>query len=611
VKFKVDLFRRFKEIWLVNFEFSAPKGSIPKVRCLVAIEFISGRKIRMWEDETGKFSSPPYSVDPESLFVAYYSSAELCCHIALEWQFPCHILDLFIEFRNFTNGLHTRCGVGLVGALTHFGLSSINVIERESMRQLVLRGGDYSESEKTALLDYCESDVIALSLLLPMILPKIDMERALLRGRYMQASAQMEFNGIPIDTNFLYRLQEKWSLIQDALIYEINKEFNVFDGRIFKADRFEKWLIDKQVSWPLLANGGLDLKDDTFRQMARSYPAISPLRELRMSLSQMRLSALAVGEDGRNRCLLSAFSARTSRNQPSTSQFIFGSTVWLRGLIKPEEDKGIAYLDWSQQEFGIAAALSEDPLMKTAYLSGDPYLAFAKQAGGVPENATKLTHKAEREKFKACVLAVQYGMGAESLAQRIGQSVSHAKELLRLHKKTYHIFWDWSEDTVNYAMIHGEIWTVFGWKVHVDKNPNPRFLRNFLMQGNGAEMLRLACCMVSEAGIKLCAPVHDAILIEAPLSELDKVIKRTQSIMAEASAIILNGFNLNSDVEIVRYPDRYMDERGSAMWKAVNRIMSDLERSPCLLMTTLPVYEQTIPCSSMHRRPILLSDKES
>src|SRR5438552_8491010 len=114
----------------------------------------------------------------------------------------------------------------------------------------------------------------------------------------------------------------------------------------------------------------------------------------------MRLSDLAVGHDGRNRTLLSAFRARTGRNQPSNTRFIFGPSVWLRGLIKPPPGYGLAYIDWSQQEFGIAAALSGDPMMLAAYESGDPYLAFAKQAGAVPSDATKESHSETRELFK-------------------------------------------------------------------------------------------------------------------------------------------------------------------------------------------------------------------
>src|SRR5215469_12462371 len=109
--------------------------------------------------------------------------------------------------------------------------------------------------------------------------------------------------------------------------------------------------------------------------MARAYPIVAPLLELRSALSQMRPSDLQVGKDGRNRVILSAFQARTGRNQPSNTKFIFGPSVWLRGLIQPVPGYGIAYIDWAQQEFGIAAALSSDPKMMEAYWSGDPYLA--------------------------------------------------------------------------------------------------------------------------------------------------------------------------------------------------------------------------------------------
>jgi DNA polymerase-1 len=347
------------------------------------------------------------------------------------------------------------------------------------------------------------------------------------------------------------------------------------------------------------------MRDDTFREMARANPKIAPLRELRVALSQMRLSELAVGGDGRNRCLLSAFRARTGRNQPSNSRFIFGPAVWLRSLIKPEPGCGIAYIDWSQQEFGIAAALSGDPAMKAAYQSGDPYLEFAKQAGAVPQDATKENHKAERNQFKACVLAVQYGMGAESLAQRIGQPVIRARELLKLHQQTYRVFWKWSDGAVDYAMLHGRLWTVFSWTVQTGSNPNPRFLRNFLMQGNGSEMLRLACCLLTEAGIKVCAPVHDAVLIEAPLEFLPEIIRQTKQIMADASAIILDGFRLRSNADVVHYPDRYQDERGSEMWNTVQDILAN--QNTCSSTPTPPARSCNDTCAAAPIRPISLS----
>ena len=97
--------------------------------------------------------------------------------------------------------------------------------------------------------------------------------------------------------------------------------------------------------------------------------------------------------------------------------------VWLRGLIQPPPGYGIAYIDWAAT--GIrnrGGAVRRRPMME-AYRSGDPYLAFAKQAGAVPAGATKATHNAVRDQFSA-VLAVQYGMGADALAQRLGHRQS-------------------------------------------------------------------------------------------------------------------------------------------------------------------------------------------
>ena len=568
--------KTFREIWAADFEFNAPPGHNPEPICLVARELISGRTLRLWQDELRAAKKPPYDISADSLFIAYYASAEIGCHLALGWGVPANILDLYVEFRNAINGFPAPCGAGLVGALVNFGLPSIEATEKTSMRDLAIRGGPFTGEERAALLDYCETDVDALDRLFPKMLPDIDLSRALLRGRYMAAAAHIERNGVPIDTAMLERLRANWEGLQDELITTIDKDFGVYDGRTFKLERFERYLAANGIPWPRLPSGRLDMQDDAFAEMSRTYPVLMPLRELRASLSQMRLAGLTVGTDGRNRTMLSAFKARSGRNQPSNAKFIFGPAIWLRGLIKPQAGYALAYVDWSQQEFGIAAALSGDEFMKAAYLSGDPYLEFAKQAGAVPAHATKKSHGEERDRFKACVLGVQYGMGEEALAERIRQSPAHARELLRLHRETYKRFWEWSDSALDHAMITGKLWTIFGWIVRPGINPNPRSLRNFPMQANGAEMLRLACILGAEAGIKICAPVHDAILIEAPSDAINEQVRLMQKLMMKASAIVLDGFELRSDANIVTFPERYSDGRGKAMWNVIERLLANL-----------------------------------
>ena len=564
-------------IYLLDFEFypaHGREGNPPVPVCMVVREWSSGVTKRYWQSDLQQMATCPFPIDDTALWIAYYASAEMDCFHVLGWTPPVNVLDLFAEFRRLTNGLQPAHGNDLLGALLHFGLPSIGGEQKYVMRDLVLTGGPWNLDEELAILDYCETDVVALSDLLVAMQSQIDWPRALLRGRYMKAVSRIQMNGVPIDIEILQQLLRHWTGIQDQLIAAIDSAYGVYEGRTFKIARWEAYLIAKGIPWPRLESGRLDTTDATFRDMARTYVEVAPIRELRSALSTMRLANLQVGDDGRNRCLLSPFKARTGRNQPPNSKFIFGPSVWLRGLMRPEPGMGLAYVDWSQQEFGIAAALSGDVAMMTAYRSGDPYLAFAKQAGAVPEDATKQTHESAREQFKACVLAVQYGMGEASLAVRINQPVARARQLLELHRRTYKRFWQWSDSAVDEAVLGGRLWAGFGWQIHTRGQINDRSLRNFPMQANGAEMLRIACILLTESGIRVCAPVHDALLIEATLDELDAAVTKTQALMQQASEIVLGGFALGSDVKVVRYPDRYMDKRGMVMWDTVNQIMA-------------------------------------
>jgi DNA polymerase-1 len=207
--------------------------------------------------------------------------------------------------------------------------------------------------------------------------------------------------------------------------------------------------------------------------------------------------------------------------------------------------------------------------MMEAYRCGDPYLAFAKQAGAVPADATKSSHRDQRERFKHGAIGVQYGMGAESLAARLGAALEDARDVLHLHRRTYPAYWRWSNRVERQARKENELKATLGWTLHVGPDANPRSLRNFPLQANGSEMLRLACIALTEAGVRICAPVHDALLIEAPAADIEATVAVCREAMGQASEVVLGGFRLRTDVKTVHHPERYSDERGRTMWKEV------------------------------------------
>ncbi len=577
----MTLHRRFDAIWFFDFEFSIVDGGFPSPVCLVAIEYFSGRTIRLFSDEMIP-GAAPFQVDESTLFVGYFTSADFGCFLQLDWQIPLYVLDLYTEFSNTTNGLILPHGRGLIGALIYYGLPSLAAVEKEEMRQLAMRGGPYSVQEKQGLLSYCETDVIACRRLFESMeiaaMNDEELCRAMIRGKYMSTAAKMEKNGIAVDNGLLEGLRRNWQEIQTRLISKVDRQYGVFSGRTFRQSNFREFLNRQSIPWPCLPSGALDLSRDTFRLMSQIYPCLRLLYELRENLSQLKEIKIPIGPDGRSRSLISPFKSRTGRNQPPSSKYVYAMASWLRALIKPQPGYAIAYIDWSQQEHGIAGALSGDSAMWAAYDSGDPYLSFAIQAGLAPEGATKISHPAIRGQAKECVLATQYGQSAQGLALRINSSIHRAQMLLDLHRKTYHVFWGWIESITNSFQLTGKITTTYGWRLHLSRDVNLRMVQNFPMQANGAEMLRLACIFADEAGIKICAPVHDAILIEAPEPEIEEHIHRAQAAMKRASEIVLGGYALRSDAEIVRYPDRVTSEKGEKMWRLVEEELLAIEK---------------------------------
>jgi hypothetical protein len=603
-----DLFPRFRRVIVWDTEFKAEPGNRPAPVCVTARELRSGRE---WA-QFGEFGRrPPFPVDDETVFVGYYNSAELGFHKALGWPEPRYQVDLYIEFRNLTNGLWLPHGSSLIGAMTHFGLDyPANKVE---MIKIINRG-DWSAEEEGHIRHYNWVDMDATARLLLKMYPKLDIDRALYRGMFPPVAAAMEWEGLPIDVEWLERLKYYWQAIQDRLIARIDRRYQLYEGRSFREHRFGAMLSELGIPWPRLESGRLNLEDDTWRQAAKLYPdVIGPYRELRHALSQMRLfDDLSVGRDGRNRALTSYYRARTSRSQPSNAKSLMGTSVWLRNLIKPERGRVIISADYSQQEPGIGAALSADLRMQRAYNIGDFYLGFGIETGAIthaqvqrysarqalrkvrdrPLDADDHAVIAVRNLYKPVVLGIIYDRSEWGLARALDLQPIEARRLIEQTHEAFPQCRDWSNRRVNYALAHRCTSTVMGWQLHlrpesiaedeygrvIIKGPNVRAIRNFAFQANAAEIIRLAARLAWECGGVVLMTVHDQILAEADEEHAQEVAAVLEACMIEASRRILDGFALRVETKIIAYPHRYNDPRGEEMWRIVTDLVAEIER---------------------------------
>jgi DNA polymerase family A len=606
------------EMWCIDFEYRGTAGELPYVVCMVAKEYRSGREIRLWRDELLELSRAPFDIN-NSIVVGFYASAEVGCFLQLGWPLPYNLLDLFVEHKLSVNGLpriekerrsksaHTgkaQKGDGrdnLLGALAIRGLAHIDADDKEAMRELILTENNPTREQQKLILNYCASDVIGTEALLRCMIEhsEIDWPRSLWRGQYVKAAAKIERCGVPIDTALHGRLAANWSAIRHSLVVEVNRRFNVFDENdVFKEDKFTDFVIRNDLPWPSLPSGQLCLDEGTFDDMCRFHPQLRPLYEVRTSLGKMRLTGLAVGSDGRNRCLLSMFQSVTGRNQPSNSKFIFGPSRWMRGLIKPPPGYAVAYVDWKSQEIAIAAALSGDEKLLRAYQSGDVYVAFAKDAGLMPREATKETFaqfEDIRDVCKTIILGIGYGMGPDAMAARAGLTKTDAANLIRLHKHAYKKFWQWVEDTTTSGLFTGKMTIASGWRRLITANPNIRSMQNWPIQSTGAEMMRQAVIAATDAGLSIGAPIHDALLLVSETASFGQDLTDLQAIMAGAGEAVI-GIPVPTDAKLIwaagempaakinhrttkwELEGRYMDKRGAEMWGKVMKLLANAER---------------------------------
>jgi DNA polymerase-1 len=597
--------QNFASIVVCDFEYEAADGELPNVLCMVACVLDENlqhmRTIRLWRGEFG--SAPPFDIGPDTLFVAYSAWAEMTCFMTLGWRFPEHIFDQHTAYLAASNILlphnpdetRKREMKRLSDACRAYGVEGWERIDKEMIAKDIGEGR-WRDHGREAVFEYCEEDVRASTLLLREqligrpsrrygFLPA-DVERVLHWSNYSaKAIAQIQARGMPIDMRLWNLVQENKAAVVRRLVQRFDPSYGS-DCPIYSPEGewsyvgIERWLANNGVAWPRKESGRLDLEGSTFKLMYH-VPGVENLHALRDSLGVIVKAKLPIGRDGRNRPSLFPFCTATGRNAHAKS--LYNAHAGVRSLmVFPEGVTGV-YFDWRTQEVGIAAALSGDQALIDAYLGGDVYHALALMCGVTTDQDRihwKNNNTGDRQRMKALQLGINYGMGVPSLARGLDRHPLIASAIIEKHRRTYPRFWEWRDNMVQCAMIDRKMETVFGWPLYLSSSPNKKTLYNFPMQGNGAEMLRLAAWRLCEAGIVPNMLIHDGILIEAHNEEQ---IKQTEEIMRVAGREVCDGLEIGVDEDQrLDHGKRYRDKRRAArdMWRTMMEVLQEVGAIP-------------------------------
>ena len=515
-------------------------------------------------------------------------------------------------------GSNKLIGSGYASCVAFYLGVDVDSRHKTEMRELILQQkANYTAQERQAILEYCASDTKHLIPMLSVMnqtllrqfkgskeITQLKAEQ-LQRGRFQSAMAIIQTEGIELDVDAVKTIRRNYWHIKNELCLDMNRKLpGVYRKKKKAGNPVEwEWVMDKRVvsdyignlgikGWEKTATGLFSTKKEVIEKH-RDYPLIEDIYQNMKELSSLRtLSGKGkrdmldyVGRDNRLRILFGVFGSKTGRNQPSGSVFPYVMPRWMRGLHCSSSDI-ITELDWESQEFAIAAKVSGDKNMMKAYQSGDPYAGFAQLAGAIPphidvkyvKNYKQIEDDDKREEYKSylgvrniykvVVLALQFGMGHEKLAQKLltvdgierqiglseteqrlvdrgderGKSLllaavtKEARRLIDKHKKVFRVYWRWSKSNLSKYKRIGFIELRDGWTMWGD-NPNTLSTGNFPIQGSGGVCMRYAVTKCIEEGIRIALPLHDALYVVTESSDMEKhkaTINRVQQIMQEA-----------------------------------------------------------------------------
>jgi hypothetical protein len=570
--------------------------------CLCTTDIISGQRWQIWADDQPKKN--PLPDGPDILYVCYSAQAENSYFLASGWDLPRNILDLYAVHKQQANGYQEfrkgemrsmRCS--LLGMMAENGLASeaYTVEQKDYWRKIIMRGEPYTEEEKQGILDYCSADERDLQLLLPKLLPTLNLDLQLLLGDFTRVLGWVDYNGIPVDAALCRRLAKNWPAILEGRAWHCEEQnsYGVFrfdstgahlDQKLY-ADLIEREGLARE--WPRSATGKFSTsisnkkkEQPNLRTMAHKNSRFKSLFETVEMLQNYKQFELSLGPDGRWRSPNTPWEQKTGRVSPRGAS-LFRMHSWFRNLIMPPPGRAVAYVDLMSAEYGIGGLLSGDKLMTAAYIdtvegrAESPYLITGMRIGMIPQHADK-KHPQYRI-CKAAELGMMYGQGPKGCSDHTGISLEAAEEFHAGHRRIYRTYWEYIEWRIHRAYIERRMTTPLGFCINVNRDVKSTTLQNWPNQATCAEIMRLATTRMVDEGLSICSTVHDAVLIEADDVEIEKHVEKAKECWRWAGERVVK-FPMEADSKIVRSGQHYVDDDGKEAWEQMMELLARVEK---------------------------------
>lgn len=373
--------------------------------------------------------------------------------------------------------------------------------------------------------------------------------------------ADMEFNGICLDVDFMKELSEKLEEDVEKLRTQILTTAETPQVNLDSPRQVGEMLFDKleiPYRWKKTKTGQYSTDEEKLSELAEKHEIVSWILEYR-SLTKLKstyVDALPRLVNPHTNRIHSSFNqaltstGRLSSNNPNLQNIPIrterGREI-RKAFVPVDEDHTLLAADYSQIELRLIAEISGDEAMLEAFQNGqDIHAATAARIYGVPIEEVE---KRQRYNAKTVNFSIIYGAGAFNLSQNLGIKRAEASELIEQYFEQYKGLKQYMEEVVAEARERGFVTTLHGRRRYLrDLESRNRVLRshaernaiNTPVQGSAADLIKLAMINVhrklQEGNYKtlMMLQVHDELVFEVPNDELEEVSKMIEEEMRNA-----------------------------------------------------------------------------
>lgn len=370
---------------------------------------------------------------------------------------------------------------------------------------------------------------------------------------------EMEQTGFMTDGAVLEELGERMKRRSgelEAEIYELaGEKFNILSPKQLGAVLFEKLALPPKKK----TKTGYSTDSDVLESLQGLHPIIPLIIEYRFltKLNSTFIDAMLKkrDENGRIHTTLNqnvTATGRISSQDPNLQNIPVRTELGreIRRAFVASPGNMLVGADYSQIELRVLAHVGRDEALISAFNNGDDiHTSTASEVFGVPKNEVT---KEMRSAAKAVNFGIVYGISAFGLSEQLDIPQYKASKYIERYLSRFTGVKNFMHESVDVGKRLGYAETIMGRRRplpelnssnHNTRSFGERVAMNMPIQGSAADIIKVAMVRVhrslKEEGLKakLVLQVHDELIIDAPVAEVDRVKVLLQKCMSDAAKL--------------------------------------------------------------------------